>query len=175
MKQHGIAIWFTGLSGAGKTTIGQAMEKELRSQGYNITLLDGDDLRQSLCKDLGFSKAEREENIRRIGTIAYNLTSQGAIALVCVISPYRSQREAMRQHIVNFLEVYVNAPLSVCEKRDVKELYKKARAGEIQHFTGIDDPYEPPLHPDVECKTDCETVAESAAKVLAKIRELGYC
>lgn len=173
--QHcGVTIWFTGLSGAGKTTIGQAVAKELRSLGYNVTLLDGDDLRQSLCKDLGFSKADREENIRRIGTIATDLTNRGAIAIVCIISPYRSQREAMRQHITHFIEVYVNAPLSVCEQRDVKGLYKKARAGEIQNFTGIDDPYEPPLHPDVECKTDCESVVQSAAKVLAKVKELDY-
>lgn len=172
---RGVTIWFTGLSGAGKTTIGKAVEKELRSLGYNVILLDGDTMRQSLCKDLGFSKADREENTRRIGEVAYFLTNRGAIAIVCVISPYRSQREAMRQYITHFIEVYVNAPLSVCQQRDVKGLYKKARAGEIQHFTGIDDPYEPPLHPDVECKTDCEAVAESAAKVLAKVKELGYC
>lgn len=173
-KQRGVTIWFTGLSGAGKTTIGQAVEKELRSLGYKVTMLDGDTMRQTLCKDLGFSKADREENVRRIGEVASRLTSQGAIALVCVISPYRSQRAAMRQYIGDFIEVYVNAPLSVCEQRDMKGLYKKARAGEIQHFTGINDPYEPPLHPDIECKTDCETIVESATKVLAKIRNLGY-
>lgn len=169
-QQRGVTIWFTGLSGAGKTTIGQAVEKELRSLGYNVTMLDGDTMRQTLCKDLGFSKADREENTRRIGEVASRLTSQGAIVLVCVISPYRSQRAAIRQYIEDFIEVYVNAPLSVCEQRDVKGLYKKARTGEIQHFTGINDPYEPPLHPDIECKTDCETIAESAAKVIAKIR-----
>ena len=173
--KNGVTVWFTGLSGAGKTTIGQAVEKELRSHGYNVTLLDGDTLRQTLGKDLGFSKADREENTRRISEVANSLISQGAIALVCVISPYRSQRAAARQQLVDFIEVYVNAPLCVCEQRDVKGLYRKARTGEIQHFTGINDPYEAPLHPDVECKTDSETVAQSAFKVLAKIKQLGYC
>lgn len=173
--RRGVTIWFTGLSGAGKTTIAQAVEQVLRSQGNTVSLLDGDVMRQSLCKGLGFSQADRVENIRRIGEVAHSLTRGGAIALVCAISPYRTQREAMRLSIVDFIEVYVNAPLSVCEQRDVKGLYKRARAGEIMHFTGIDDPYEPPLHPEVECKTDCETVAFSATKVLAKVKELGYC
>ncbi len=161
----GVTIWLTGLSGAGKTTIGQAVEAELRSRNYNVSLLDGDVMRQSLCQGLGFTRSDREENIRRIGSLAYDLTYQGKIVIVCVISPYRRQREAMREYIGNFIEVYVNAPLLVCEQRDVKGLYKQARAGKIQNFTGIDDIYEPPINPEVECRTDCESVAESVAKV----------
>ncbi len=172
--RSGVTIWLTGLSGAGKTTIGQAVEAELLQRNYNVSLLDGDVMRQSLCQGLGFSKSDREENIRRIGLLAYDLTYQGKIVLVCVISPYRQQRDAMREYIENFVEVYVNAPLSVCEQRDIKGLYKQARAGKIQHFTGIDDLYEPPINPEVECRTDCESVVESAAKILAKVQQLGY-
>ncbi|MBA3920759.1 MAG: adenylyl-sulfate kinase [Nostocaceae cyanobacterium] len=172
--RSGVTIWLTGLSGAGKTTIGQAVEAELLQRNYNVSLLDGDVMRQSLCQGLGFSRSDREENIRRIGLLAYDLTYQGKIVLVCVISPYRQQRDAMREYIENFVEVYVNAPLSVCEQRDVKGLYKQARAGKIQHFTGIDDLYEPPINPEVECRTDSESVVESAAKILAKVQQLGY-
>jgi adenylylsulfate kinase len=169
MKQRGVTVWFTGLSGAGKTTVSQAVEKELRSQGYKIEVLDGDIVRQNLTKGLGFSKADRDENIRRIGFVAHLLTRNGVIVLVSAISPYREIREEVRQRIGDFVEVYVNAPLEICEQRDVKGLYKKARAGEIKNFTGIDDPYEPPLNPEVECKTDQETIEESVAKVLGKL------
>jgi adenylylsulfate kinase len=173
IKQRGVTVWFTGLSGAGKTTVSQAVEKELRSQGYKIEVLDGDIVRQNLTKGLGFSKADRDENIRRIGFVAHLLTRNGVIVLVSAISPYREIREEVRQRIGDFVEVYVNAPLEICEQRDVKGLYKKARAGEIKNFTGIDDPYEPPLNPEVECKTDQETIEESVAKVLARL-ELDY-
>lgn len=169
MQQQGMTIWFTGLSGAGKTTIGKAVEQELLHLGYSVTLLDGDVLRQTLCRDLGFCKADREENIRRIGSLAQSLTLQGEIVLVCAIAPYRNQREALKQQIVNFIEVYVNTPLTLCEQRDVKGLYKKARCGEITNFTGIDDPYEAPLNPDIECKTDCETLRECVNKVMVKM------
>jgi adenylylsulfate kinase len=168
-QHQGVTIWLTGLSGAGKTTIGKAIEKELSNYNQKVTLLDGDILRQTLCKGLGFSKSDREENIHRIASLADSLTSEGYIAVVCVISPYRAQREILKQQIKNFIEVYVNAPLAVCEERDVKGLYKKARSGEIKNFTGIDDPYEPPLNPDVECRTDCESVNESVNKILGKL------
>ncbi|HEY9667629.1 MAG TPA: adenylyl-sulfate kinase [Coleofasciculaceae cyanobacterium] len=173
-QKCGVTIWLTGLSGGGKTTISKFLEQELRSQGYKVTLLDGDVIRQNLTKGLGFSKEDRDENIRRIGFVADLLTQHGAVTIVSAISPYRNLREEIRQRIGNFIEVYVNAPLDVCEQRDVKGLYKRARAGQIKQFTGIDDPYEPPLAPEVECRTDRESVAESASKILAKLRELDY-
>lgn len=167
--QCGVTVWFTGLSGAGKTTICQAVEQQLRSQGYRVEVLDGDVVRENLTKGLGFSKADRDENIRRIGFVANLLTRNGVVVLVSAISPYREIREEVRRNIGNFIEVYVSAPLDVCEQRDVKGLYKRARAGEIKNFTGIDDPYEPPLNPEVDCKTHQETQAESVAKVMARI------
>lgn len=169
MQQDGITVWFTGLSGAGKTTIATELATTLRRQGHRVELLDGDVLRQSLTRDLGYSRADRDENIRRIGFVADLLTRNGVIVLVSVISPYRDVREEVRHRIGNFIEVYVKAPLEVCEQRDVKGLYKRARTGEIRGFTGIDDPYEPPLHPQVECLTDRETVAQSVAKVMEKL------
>jgi adenylylsulfate kinase len=172
--QRGVTVWFTGLSGAGKTTIRMAIEQALRAEGLKVEVLDGDIVRQNLTRGLGFSKADRDENIRRIGFVANLLTRNGVIVLVSAISPYRSIRDEVRQKIGNFVEVYVNAPLNVCEERDVKGLYKKARAGEIKQFTGIDDPYEPPLTPEVECYTDQESLEESTAKVLATLRDLGY-
>lgn len=173
-QQRGVTVWLTGLSGAGKTTICQVVEKELRTQGYKVEVLDGDVVRQHLSKELGFSKEDRNENIRRIAFVAHLLTRNDVIVLVSVISPYCAMREQVRQCIGDFIEAYVNAPLEVCEQRDVKGLYKKVRSGEIKHFTGIDDPYEVPLQPEVECKTDREGVGESATKVLKKLKELGY-
>lgn len=173
-QQPGVTVWFTGLSGAGKTTISHAVENKLKSYGYKVERLDGDVVRQNLTKGLGFSKEDRDENIRRVGFVAGLLTRNQVIVLVSVISPYREIREEVRQQIGNFVEVYVNAPLEICEQRDVKGLYKKARAGEIKNFTGIDDPYEPPLNPEVECRTDLESPEESVSKVLAKLQELAY-
>ena len=174
MKQLGVTVWFTGLSGAGKTTISRAVEAALRSRDYSIEILDGDVVRENLTKDLGFSKEDRDNNIRRIGFVAHLLSRNGVIVLVSAISPYREMRDEMKKRIGDFIEVYVNAPLAICEERDVKGLYKKARAGQIQHFTGIDDPYEAPLQPDVECRTDMESVEESVAKVLHKLETGGY-
>lgn len=168
--QPGVTVWFTGLSGAGKSTISQMVGKELRMQGYKVEILDGDVVRQNLTKELGFSTEDRNENVRRISFVAEILTRNGIIVLVSVISPYRETRQQARQQIGNFVEVYVNAPLEVCEQRDVKGLYKKAREGKIKNFTGIDDQYEPPLHPEVECRTDLETQIESRDKVLAKLK-----
>ncbi len=174
MNQRGVAVWFTGFSGAGKSTIATALTKELKSQGYGIEVLDGDEIRENLTKGLGFSKEDRDTNIRRIGFVAKLLARNGVIVLVPVISPYRSIREEMREQIGHFVEVFVNAPIEVCEKRDVKGLYKKVRAGEIKQFTGIDDPYEPPLKPEIECRTDLEELDESVAKIVNKLKELSY-
>jgi adenylylsulfate kinase len=174
MKQRGVTIWFTGLSGAGKTTITKALAAELIDRGYDLEILDGDVVRENLTKGLGFSKEDRDENIRRIGFVANLLTRHGVIVLVSAISPYREIREEVKQRIGNFVEVFVNAPLEVCEDRDVKGLYKRARAGEIKSFTGIDDPYEAPLNPEIECRTDKEELSESIAKVINKLNELGY-
>ncbi|MBZ8179807.1 adenylyl-sulfate kinase [Oscillatoria salina IIICB1] len=174
VKQRGVTIWFTGLSGAGKTTISKIVAERLREQGYKIEVLDGDVVRQNLSKGLGFSKADRDENIRRIGFVSHLLTRNGVIVIVSAISPYREIREEVRERIKDFVQVYVNAPLEVCEDRDVKGLYQRARAGEIKGFTGIDDPYEHPLHPDVECRTDLEDISESVAKVFQKLEDLGY-
>ena len=174
MEQRGVTIWFTGLSGAGKTTITRALEEKLRNAGYPLEILDGDVVRTNLTKGLGFSKEDRDTNIRRIGFVSHLLTRHGVIVLVSAISPNREIREEVKGKIGDFVEVFVNAPLNVCEDRDVKGLYKKARAGEIKSFTGIDDPYEPPLNPEVECRTDLETLEESVNKVWQKLEEMGY-
>jgi adenylylsulfate kinase len=174
MEQKGVTIWFTGLSGAGKTTISHQVELKLREQGYKLEVLDGDIVRTNLTKGLGFSKEDRDENIRRIGFVSNLLTRNGVIVIVSAISPYRTIREEVRGKIGNFVEVYVNAPLSVCEDRDVKGLYKKARSGEIKLFTGISDPYEAPLNPEIECRTDLEELDESVNKVLQSLEKLGY-
>jgi adenylylsulfate kinase len=165
-RPNGLTIWFTGLSGAGKTTLNNAVRERLQAVGYAVESLDGDVLRQNLWKDLGFSKPDRDENVRRIGFVAHLLSRNGIIVLVSAISPYRAVRDEVRCRIGNFVEVFVNAPLDVCEQRDRKGLYRKARAGQLLGFTGIDDPYEPPLHPEIECHTDRETVTESVDKIM---------
>ncbi|MBD1831777.1 adenylyl-sulfate kinase [Cyanobacteria bacterium FACHB-472] len=173
-QQRGVTVWFTGLSGAGKTTISKAVAQALQERGYKVEVLDGDIVRENLTKDLGFSKQDRDENIRRIGFVSQLLTRNGVIVITSAISPYREIREEVRSRIGDFVEVYVNAPLETCEQRDVKGLYKKARAGEIKQFTGIDDPYEPPLNPEVECCTNTESIAQSMEKVILKLEEMGY-
>jgi adenylylsulfate kinase len=173
-QQKGVTLWFTGLSGAGKTTITQALDQKLRQLDCGVDILDGDIVRENLTKGLGFSREDRDENIRRIAFVASLLTRHGVIVLVSAISPYRSTRAEARQKIGNFVEVFVNAPLATCEERDVKGLYKKARTGEIKQFTGISDPYEAPENPEVECRTDLETLDESVAKVLDYLVKQGY-
>ncbi|MGD1921588.1 MAG: adenylyl-sulfate kinase [Pleurocapsa sp.] len=174
MKQRGVAVWFTGFSGAGKSTIAAALTEKLKSEGYQLEVLDGDEIRENLTKDLGFSKEDRDTNIRRIGFVAKLLARNGVIVLVPVISPYRAIRDEMRANIDGFVEVFVNAPISVCEERDVKGLYKQVRAGKIKQFTGIDDPYEPPTNPEIECRTDLEELSESVDKIFNKLKELEY-
>lgn len=168
-NHKGLTVWLTGLSGSGKTTICQAAYTELSARSMRAEMLDGDMVRKHFSRDLGFSKADRDENIRRIGFIAQLLTRNGIVVLVSAISPYRALRDEIRSNISAFLEVYVNAPLQICEQRDPKGLYKRARAGELQGFTGITDPYEPPLAPEVECRTDLETIQESVEKVIQGI------
>jgi bifunctional enzyme CysN/CysC len=167
--QCGLTVWFTGLSGAGKTTICRSVATELLAHGLQVEVIDGDVIRNHLCKDLGFSKHDRDENIRRIAFVAQLLTRNGTIVLVSAISPYREGRDAARRSIGNFVEVYVSTPLEVCEIRDPKDLYQKARAGKIHGFTGIDDPYEPPLNPEVVCNTDRESTRESSIKVVSAV------
>ena len=165
----GLAVWFTGLSGAGKSTICRMLAPKLRARGYRVRVLDADSLRKTLCRDLGFSKTDRDENIARISRLAKVLVDRGFIVLVAAISPYQQARVAARGHIGSLLEVYVNAPLSACIQRDPKDLYARALCGELRNFIGIDDPYEPPVKADVHCKTEEETARDSAAKVLAAV------
>ena len=170
---QGFTLWFTGLSGAGKSTICAIIEKRLREAGAKIEVLDGDVVRENLSKGLGFSKEDRDINIRRIGFVCELLARNGVIAMVAAISPYRAVREEIRSRIANFVEVYVECPLEVVTGRDVKGLYKKAIAGEIPQFTGVSDPYEPPLDPEVVVHSDRESPEESAERVWAKLEELG--
>ena len=171
----GFTIWFTGLSGSGKSTISEILEPELRRRGHRVEVLDGDVVRTHLSKGLGFSKEDRDINIRRIGWVCQVLARNDVVAIAAAISPYRAVRDEVRESIGRFVEVYVEAPISVLAERDVKGLYKKALAGEITGFTGVSDPYEPPVAPEVTCYTDGrETPEESAQRVLAKLDELGY-
>jgi adenylyl-sulfate kinase len=162
----GLVVWFTGLSSAGKSTIARAVRGELAAEGTRVELLDGDEIRTNLCRGLGFSREDRDENVRRIAYVASLLARHGVVVLVAAIAPYRAAREEVRRICGRYIEVYVNAPLSVCESRDVKGLYRKARTGEVAHFTGVSDPYEPPLTPDVECMTGAEDLNTCVRRVL---------
>jgi adenylylsulfate kinase len=173
-RERGAVIWFTGLSGSGKTTIAHQVEEKLLASGVPVEILDGDVVRENLSRGLGFSKEDRDINIRRIAFVAHLLQRNGVFVITAAISPYRAIREEARSMIKDFVEVYAEAPLEVCEQRDVKGLYAKARAGEIKGFTGVDDPYEPPPGPEVTCRTDRETVEESAQKVLDKLNQLKF-
>lgn len=171
---RGVTIWFTGLPSSGKSTIARVLERKFRILGLKCELLDGDVVRTHLSKGLGFSREDRDTNIKRIGFVAHLLTRNDVIAIASAISPYRETRDYNRRLIGNFVEVYVKCSLEECEKRDVKGLFKKARSGEITGFTGVDDPYEEPLHPEVICDTEKESPEECAERVIQKLVELGY-
>ena len=172
---RGFTLWFTGLSGAGKTTIAEIVERELRERFGKIEVLDGDIVRTNLSKGLTFSREDRNINVLRIGFVANLLTRNGVGVIVSAISPYKEARDEIRRDIgEDFLEVFVDAPLEVCAERDVKGLYKKAFAGEIPEFTGVSDPYEPPVAPELHIKTDEEEPQDSARRVIGKLEELGY-
>jgi adenylyl-sulfate kinase len=171
---EGFTLWFTGMSGAGKSTISTIVEQRLRQRGQRVELLDGDVVRTNLSKGLGFSKEDRDENIRRIGFVCQLLSRNGVAAIAAAISPYRDVRDEVRSRIGNFVEVYVECPLDTLVERDVKGLYRKAIAGEIKNFTGVSDPYEAPLNPEVVVRTHEETPDQSAGKILATLERLGY-
>jgi len=168
MTDSGLTLWFTGLSGAGKSTIAGIVAGELRERGERVEVLDGDVVRTNLSKGLGFSKEDRDTNIRRIAFVANLLSRNGVVAITAAISPYREIRDEARELMGDrFVEIYVKASVGTCAERDVKGLYEKAFRGEIKEFTGVSDPYEPPVHPEVVLDTEAEAVEESAARVLA--------
>ena len=168
----GFTLWLTGLSGAGKSTLAVGVAEVLVSRGYRVEILDGDDVRKNLSKDLSFSKEDRDTNIRRIGYVARLLSRNGIIAIAAAISPYRETRdEVRREHEAAFVEVFVDCPLDQLIRRNRKGLYAKALSGEIQHFSGVSDPYEPPLGPEATVRTDREQIEESVAKILACLEQ----
>ena len=174
LNGHGsVILWFTGLPSSGKSTLANEIEKKLISTGARTFILDGDNVRMGLCKDLGFSEEDRAENIRRIGEVSKLFVNAGMVVLSAFVSPYRRDRDAVRDLVDDgeFVEVYVDAPLEVCEERDVKGLYKKAREGVIKGFTGIDDPYEAPLNPEITIKTAETSLDEGAEIVISYLRE----
>lgn len=168
-------LWFTGLSGSGKSTVANAVEKVLFAENKKTYILDGDNVRGGLNKDLDFSASGREENIRRIGEVSSLMIDAGLIVLTAFVSPFKADREKVRQTVgrENFVEIFVDCPLEVCEQRDVKGLYKKARAGEIPDFTGITSPFESPVSPDVHLHTDQESLEESVTKVINHLKDIG--
>ncbi len=169
----GCVIWLTGLSGAGKSTIATELEREMFNLGQHVYILDGDNVRHGLCSDLGFSPDDRTENIRRVGEVAKLFADAGVICITAFISPYRADRELVRTIMPagQFVEVFVNAPIEVCEQRDPKGLYAKARSGLIKEFTGISAPYEAPLNPEIEIRTDLLSPAESVNTILQRLDE----
>ncbi len=176
MGHRGVTVWFTGLSASGKTTVATLVDQLLTARGTHCMILDGDNIRHGLNRDLGFSPEDRAENIRRIGEVAKLLTHAGLVTLVAFISPYRKDRESARsiQEQGDFIEVYLDAPVEVCEARDPRGLYRRARAGEISEFTGVSAPYEAPLKPELVLYTASETPEESAQRVVAYLEKHGY-
>ena len=175
-KQHSCILWFTGLSGAGKSTLAHALEDRLHRLGKRTYVLDGDNIRKGLCSDLGFSDEDRTENIRRIGEVAKLMIDAGVIVMTAFISPFRNDRQVARDLVKDgdFIEVFCNAPLDVCEDRDVKGLYKKARAGEIPEFTGISSPYEEPLDPELKIDTARLSVDECIDSIIEYLEKKAY-
>src|ERR1700722_1603143 len=173
MKHQGFTLWFTGLSGAGKSTISGLLAERLREAGARVEVLDGDVVRTHLSKGLGFGKEDRDENVRRIGFVCELLSRHGVISMAAAISPYRAVRDEVRARIPNFVEVYVECPIEVIAERDVKGLYKKALAGEIRNFTGVSDPYEPPVAPEVTVNSSKETPEQSVERIWATLERLG--
>jgi adenylyl-sulfate kinase len=173
IEHSGFVLWFTGLSGAGKTTLAVALEKEFRKRGVRVERLDGDTVRQSLTKDLGFSREDRDTNIERVTFVAKLLSRNNVVVLAAFISPYRATRDYVRGETTNFIEIFVDAPLEVCAERDVKGMYAKAFRGEIANFTGVSDPYEPPERPDIHVQTHLETAEESTQRVLTWLEDRG--
>ena len=171
---RGFTLWLTGLSGAGKSTLAAAVSKELRDRGIPVEVLDGDEVRQNLSKGLGFSREDRDTNIRRIGYVAKLLARNGIAVITAAISPYRAIRDEVRGEIGAFVEVYVKASLDQCVRRDTKGLYRRALAGEIPQFTGVSDPYEEPLSPELVIDTESEQIANSASRVIDRLFELGH-
>lgn len=172
--QIGFTAWFTGIPCSGKTTIADRVAEILREKGYKVERLDGDIVRKGLTSDLGFSKEDRDENIKRVTFVAKLLTRNGVSVLATFVSPYRERRAKTRQEIGSFVEVYTRCPVEVCMERDVKGMYEKALAGEIKNFTGVDDPYEEPENPELILDTDKESIDECAQSVIEKLGELGY-
>jgi adenylylsulfate kinase len=173
-KTQGFTVWFTGLPCCGKTTIADQVAIVLKKKDYTVERLDGDVVRQCLTSDLGFSKKDRDENIRRVTFVAKMLTRNNVIVLATFVSPFREQRRNARKEIERFVEVYVRCPVEICMKRDVKGMYQRALEGKIKHFTGVDDPYEEPEHPELILNTDTESPEESVKKVLQIVEKLGY-
>ena len=166
-------VWFTGLPSSGKSTLARLLEAEIRARGFAVVVLDGDEVRTWLTVGLGFSREDREENLRRIAHLAMFLNQAGVIAITAAISPYATARQRAREVIGGFVEVYVDCPLAVCEARDVKGLYRKARRGEVQRFTGVSDPYEPPAAPEVTVRTDRESREQCVARIVERLEALG--
>ena len=169
--QRGMVVWFTGLSGAGKSTLASAVLRRLTQAGIACELLDADEVRRTLGAELGFGRADREENVRRLGFVGCMLARHGVVTLVAAMSPYRQGREAVREAAPGFLEVFVDAPLAVCEARDPKGIYRRFRLGELRHLSGLDEIYEAPDAPEIHCCTAVESLEESGEKVFARILE----
>lgn len=174
MSSNGFTVWFTGLPCAGKTTLARLVAEEIARRGLQVELLDGDAIRSTLSKDLGFSKEDRDENVRRLGFLRRQLNKHGVCTIVAAVSPYRAVRDEIRASLPYFVEVYVQASLKACMARDLKGLYKKALAGEIQNVTGVDDPYEPPDSPEVILNTDKDAREVSLALILGKLEEMDF-
>lgn len=174
IRDKGVTVWFTGLPCSGKTTIADEISKIMKVEGYKVERLDGDTIRKGLTSDLGFSKKDRDENIKRVTFVAKLLTRNGVTVLATFVSPYRDRRKMTREEVGSYVEIYTRCSLEACMRRDVKGMYKKAIAGEIKDFTGINDPYEEPENAELVIDTDKENIDESVRKVLTRLNELGY-